>query len=161
MRLALAEIRRAKLRFGALTGAVALLVFLIFFQQSLSGSLLSQFTGGLEHQSASVLVYSADARRSVDGSRVTPDQMAAVSNVDGVAASGPIGEGSFTVKLEDGRDQGHHGVRVRAGRAGLPDDPVVGTPAADRRGGRGERRRRERRLRDRPTAHGGARWHAR
>ena len=40
MRLALAEIRRAKLRFGALTGAVALLVFLILFQQSLSGSLL-------------------------------------------------------------------------------------------------------------------------
>ena len=102
MRLALAEIRRAKLRFGALTGAVALLVFLIFFQQSLSGSLLSQFTGGLEQQSASVLVYNADARRSVDGSRVTPDQMAAVSNVDGVAASGPIGEGSFTVKLETG-----------------------------------------------------------
>ena len=100
MRLALAEIRRAKLRFGSLTGAIALLVFLILFQQSLSGSLLSQFTGGLEHQSASVLVYSTDARRSVDGSRVTPGQMAAVSNVDGVAAAGPIGEGSFTVKLE-------------------------------------------------------------
>ena len=75
---------------------------MIFFQQSLSGLLLSQFTGGLEHQSASVLVYSADARRSVDGSRVTPDQMAAVSNVAGVAALGPIGEGSFTVKLETG-----------------------------------------------------------
>ena len=102
MRLAWAEIRRAKLRFGALTGAIALLVFLIFFQQSLSGSLLSQFTGGLEHQSASVVVYSADARRSVDGSRVTPDQMAAVSNVGGVAEMGPIGEGSFTVKLEEG-----------------------------------------------------------
>ena len=115
MRLAWAEIRRAKLRFGALTGAIALLVFLIFFQQSLSGSLLSQFTGGLEHQSASVLVYSADARRSVDGSRVTPDQMAAVSNVDGVAAMGPIGE-SVHGQARGRRDQRHHGVRVRAGR---------------------------------------------
>lgn len=102
MRLALAEMRRAKLRFGLLTGAVALLVFLILFQQSLAGSLLGQFTGGLEHQSASVLVYSADARRSVDGSRVLPEQVAAVSKVEGVAAAGPIGEGSFTLKLENG-----------------------------------------------------------
>jgi putative ABC transport system permease protein len=102
MRLALAEIRRAKLRFALLTGAVALLVFLILFQQSLAGSLLGQFTGGLEKQSATVLVYSADARRSVDGSRLLPEQVVAISNVDGVAAAGPIGEGSFTVKLESG-----------------------------------------------------------
>jgi putative ABC transport system permease protein len=105
MRLALAEIRRAKLRFVLLTGAVALLVFLILFQQSLAGSLLGQFTGGLQHQSASVLVYAADARRTVDGSRVLPEQVAAVSQVPGVAAAGPIGEGSFTVRLEDGRLQ--------------------------------------------------------
>lgn len=102
MRLALAEIRRAKLRFGLLTGAVALLVFLILFQQALAGSLLGQFTGGLEHQSASILVYSADARRTVDGSRIPPQQLAAVSMVDGVAAAGPIGEGSFTAELESG-----------------------------------------------------------
>lgn len=102
MRLALAEIRRAKLRFGLLTGAVALLVFLILFQQALAGSLLGQFTGGLEHQSASILVYNADARRTVDGSRIPPQQLAAVSRVDGVAAAGPIGEGSFTAQLESG-----------------------------------------------------------
>ena len=40
VRLALAEIRRAKLRFGLLIGAVALLVFLILFQQTLAGALL-------------------------------------------------------------------------------------------------------------------------
>ena len=105
MRLALAEIRRAKLRFGLLTGAVALLVFLILFQQALAGSLLGQFTGGLERQSASVLVYSADARRTVDGSRILPQQLAAVSTVDGVAAAGPIGEGSFTAQLESGESK--------------------------------------------------------
>lgn len=102
MRLALAEIRRAKLRFALLTGAVALLVFLILFQQSLAGSLLGTFTGGLENQSATVLVYGKDARRSVDGSRVTPEQVEAVGRVDGVAESGPIGEASFTVRLPDG-----------------------------------------------------------
>lgn len=102
MRLALAEIRRAKLRFSLLTGAVALLAFLILFQQSLAGSLLGTFTGGLENQSATVLVYGEDARRSVDGSRVTPQQVAAVAEVPGVARSGPIGEASFTVRLGDG-----------------------------------------------------------
>ncbi len=105
MRLAFAEIRRAKLRFGLLTGAVALLVFLILFQQALAGSLLGQFTGGLEHQSASVLVYSADARRTVDGSRILPQQLAEVAKIDGVAAAGPIGEGSFTAQLESGELQ--------------------------------------------------------
>ena len=59
MRLALAEIRRAKLRFGLLIGAVALLVFLILFQQTLAGALLGSFTDGLANQSAQVLVFSA------------------------------------------------------------------------------------------------------
>ena len=40
MSLAWTEIKRAKLRFGLLTGAVALLVFLILFLQTLSGQLL-------------------------------------------------------------------------------------------------------------------------
>ena len=102
MRLALAEIRRAKLRFALLIGAVALLVFLILFQQSLAGSLLGQFTGGLERQSASVLVYNAEARRIVDASRVLPQQIRAVAAVEGVAEAGPIGEGSFTAQLETG-----------------------------------------------------------
>lgn len=102
MRLALAEIRRAKLRFGSLTGAVALLVFLILFQQSLAGSLLGQFTGGLERQSATVLVYNVDARRSVDASRILPGQAEAVAGVEGVGSSGPIGEASFSARLENG-----------------------------------------------------------
>jgi putative ABC transport system permease protein len=105
MRFALGEIRRAKLRFALLIGAVALLIFLILFQQTLSGSLLGQFTGGLQHQSATVLVYNADARRSVDASRVLPQQVEGVAEVDGVGASGPIGEGSFTAKLATGEQR--------------------------------------------------------
>src|SRR5205085_12273606 len=102
MRFALGEMRRAKLRFALLIGAVALLIFLILFQQTLSGSLLGQFTGGLEHQSATVLVYNADARRSVAASRLLPQQVAGAAQVAGVAASGPIGEGSFTAQLASG-----------------------------------------------------------
>jgi putative ABC transport system permease protein len=102
VRLALAEIRRAKLRFALLIGAVALLVFLILFQQALAGSLVGQFIGGLQKQSATVLVYSADARRSVDASRILPAQLAHVAKVPGVAASGPIGEATFSARLGDG-----------------------------------------------------------
>jgi hemin transport system permease protein len=105
MRFALGEIRRAKLRFALLIGAVALLIFLILFQQTLAGSLLGQFTGGPQHQSATVLVYNADARRSVDASRVLPQQVAGVAEVDGVAAAGPIGEGSFTARLATGEQR--------------------------------------------------------
>jgi putative ABC transport system permease protein len=122
MRLALAEIRRAKLRFALLIGAVALLVFLILFQQSLAGSLLGQFTGGLEHQSATVLVYNAEARRSVDGSRILPQQLLAVSAVQGVAAAGPIGEGSFTAKLETGE---LHDTTVFGYELGRPGSPTT------------------------------------
>jgi putative ABC transport system permease protein len=130
--LALAEIRRAKVRFALLTGAIALLVFLILFQQSLAGSLLGQFTGGLEHQSASVLVYSADARRTVDGSRILPHQLAAVSDVEGVAAAGPIGEGSFTVKLADGQLKDTTVFGYELGGPGFPTTLSAGRlPQAD------------------------------
>jgi len=92
--------RRAKLRFGLLTGAVALLVFLIIFQQTLAAALLGFFTGGLEHQSAEVLVYNADARRNVEGSIILPGQLEAVRSVEGVQTAAPLGEGTFTVRAD-------------------------------------------------------------
>jgi putative ABC transport system permease protein len=102
VRIAFAEIRRAKVRFALLTGAVGLLVFLILFQQSLAGTLLGSFTGGLENQTASVVVFGEDARRSVEGSRVTPEQVAAVAEVDGVADAGAIGASTFSAEVAGG-----------------------------------------------------------
>ena len=100
MSLALAEIRRAKLRFGLLISAVALLVFLILFQQTLSGSLLASFTAALENQSADVLVFNADARGSVEGSVVTPEQVRQVARVDGVQRAEPLGVSTVTVRAD-------------------------------------------------------------
>jgi putative ABC transport system permease protein len=102
MSLAWTEIRRAKLRFGLLTGAVALLVFLILFLQTLSGQLLKEFIGGIENQSAEVLVYGAEARRNIEGSIVTPDEVAAVAAVEGVGQSAAFGENTFTVTVNGG-----------------------------------------------------------
>jgi len=97
MFLALREMRRAKTRFALLAGAVALLVFLILFQQALLGGLVNQFIGALKHQSGDVLVYNGQARKNLEGSIVLPDQQGAVANVDGVDSAGPLGEATFTV----------------------------------------------------------------
>ncbi|CAB4563274.1 MAG: FtsX-like permease family protein [Actinobacteria bacterium] len=97
MFLALTEMRRAKVRFGLLSGAVGLLVFLILFQQALSTGLINQFIGALRNQSADVLVFNAQARKNLEGSIVLPAQQAAVAQVPGVAEATPLGEGTFTV----------------------------------------------------------------
>ena len=85
--LAGTEIRRAKLRFALLAGAVGLLVFLILFQQALLGSLLKSFTGAVENQSGTVLVFSAEARKNVSGSVILPQQAQQIASVVGEAAA--------------------------------------------------------------------------
>jgi len=101
MLLAAREIQRARLRFGLLAGAIGLLIFLVFFQQTLLSSLLTSFTGALEHQSATVLVYGADARKSLEASIVSPDSVAQVAQVDGVGQAGPLGEATLTFVAQD------------------------------------------------------------
>ncbi len=57
MFLALKEMARAKTRFGLLVAAIALLVFLILFQQSLQNGLITGFVGAIRNQNAPALVY--------------------------------------------------------------------------------------------------------
>jgi putative ABC transport system permease protein len=64
MTFALREMRRAKVRFGLLMASVALLVFLILFQQALQDGLVTSFIGAIRNQSAPVLVYSVDGGTS-------------------------------------------------------------------------------------------------
>jgi putative ABC transport system permease protein len=97
MFLAFKEMKRAKLRFGLLAGAVGLLVFLILFQQALLSGLVNQFIGALKHQSGDVLVYSDQARKNLEGSIIVPGQLEQVAQVEGVAVAAPLGESTFTV----------------------------------------------------------------
>ncbi len=97
MFLALTEMRRAKVRFGLLAGAVGLLVFLILFQQALLSGLINQFIGAIKNQSGQVLVFNDQARRNLEGSIILPAQQAAIAKVDGVEASSPLGQATFTV----------------------------------------------------------------
>jgi len=94
--LALREIGRAKARFGLLISAIALLVFLILFQQSLQNGLLTSFTGAITNQSAPVLVYSVDGQRVLQGSVITPDMEQMVRSAEGVGEVGAIRQGTFT-----------------------------------------------------------------
>lgn len=122
MFLALREIRRAKARFGMLIAAVGLLVFLILTQQALQDGLLTSFVGGIERQSAPVVVYSVDGQRTLQGSIVTPDLQAKVEAVDEVGAVGRIGQGTFTATIDGGP-------QVDVAVVGF-DDPDLGAPDA-------------------------------
>lgn len=131
MFLAWREITRSRARFLLLGGAVGLLVFLIVFVQALTGALIRQFIGAIDHQSGTVLVYGADARKNLEGSRVPIDTVAAVAAVPGVAAAGPLGEGTFSVqaggKLRDATMFGYE-----LGKPGAPTTVVEGRlPRAD------------------------------
>lgn len=101
MAFALREIRRAKVRFALLVASIALLVFLILFQQALQDGLITSFIGAIRNQSAPVLVYSVDGRRNLQGSVITPAMDEAVRSVDGVDRVGRLGQGTFSVKMDD------------------------------------------------------------
>ena len=99
MFLALKEMRRAKVRFGLLIAAIALLVLLILSQQAIQNGLITSFVGAIERQSAPVLVYSVDGQKTLQGSLVPPGLQRAVEGVEGVDDSGRIGQGTFTVRV--------------------------------------------------------------
>ncbi len=89
--------RRAKVRFGLLIAAVALLSFLILFQQSIQDSLIRQFVGGVRNQSAPVLVFNTDGRRFPQSSSISTDLSREVARTEGVGGVAPIYQGTFQV----------------------------------------------------------------
>lgn len=100
MFLALKEMRRAPVRFGLLVVSIGLLVFLILFQQTLQSGLITSFVGAIRNQSAPVLVYSVDGRRSLQGSVIVPELQKEVEAVPGVGRTGKIGQGTFSVTAD-------------------------------------------------------------
>lgn len=133
--LAVREMRRAKGRFGLLTGAVGILVFLVVFQQALLDGLVTEFVGAIRNQSADVLVYGADARLNLQGSVVGAGTQARVAAVEGVAGAGPLGVATVTVQaggeLQDATLIGHvlggpgQPTRLAAGRRPAADGEAV------------------------------------
>jgi putative ABC transport system permease protein len=139
MFLALREMRRAKARFGLLVAAIALLIFLILFQQALQGGLITSFVGAVRSQSAPVLVFSTDGQRSLQGSVIPPPLEDVVRAVDGIDAAGAIGQGTFTVRVSEAADTSDAAIigavdaslggieRVDAGRVAEAPGEAVGS----------------------------------
>ena len=96
MFLAFKEMTRAKVRFALLVAAIALLVFLILFQQSLQNGLITGFIGAIREQNAPVLVYSVDGQRVIQGSVITPAMEELVLAAPATGDVGRIGQGTFT-----------------------------------------------------------------
>jgi len=127
MFLALKEMARAKTRFGLLVAAIALLVFLILFQQSLQNGLITGFVGAIRNQNAPVLVYSVDGQRVVQGSIITPDLEAEVRAADGIGEVGRLGQSTFTGTLSG--DGGATFDTTIIGYELGPDGQGLGAPA--------------------------------
>ncbi|MGB3099052.1 MAG: hypothetical protein WBB30_07165 [Solirubrobacterales bacterium] len=127
MFLALREIRRAKVRFGLLISAIGLLVLLILAQQAIQNGLITSFIGAIERQSAPVLVYSVDAQRTLQGSVITPPLEQKVRATEGIAKSGRIGQGPFTVRVNDSSEDSDAAIiGYDAPDLGAPDQLTAG-----------------------------------
>jgi putative ABC transport system permease protein len=124
MFLALREIRRAKVRFGLLISAIGLLVLLILAQQAIQTGLINSFIGAIERQSAPVLVYSVDGQRTLQGSLITPPLQRKIEATEGIAGAGWIGQGTFTVRLNDETEDSDAAIIGYTGR--LPNGPGEG-----------------------------------
>jgi putative ABC transport system permease protein len=90
MFLALKQIRRARSRYGLLTLVVALLLFLILVLQAFKVALVTLFVGAIQNQSAPVLVYDTDGRRSIGDSTISTDLEARVRAAAGGATVGRL-----------------------------------------------------------------------
>jgi putative ABC transport system permease protein len=127
MFLAFKEMARAKVRFALLIAAIALLVFLILFQQSLQNGLITGFIGAIREQSAPVLVYSVDGQRVIQGSVITPPMEEQVRAAPGTGDVGRIGQGTFT-GLPSGNDDGESFDTTIIGYELGPDGEGIGAP---------------------------------
>jgi putative ABC transport system permease protein len=112
MFLAVTEMRRAWGRFVLLAGSVALLVFLILFQQALQDALVTAFVGAVRNQDAPVIVYSVDAQRTLQASQLDPKQIEGIRGVRGVGSTARVVQGTST---------------IRVGSGDLTDAAVIGT----------------------------------
>ncbi len=127
MFLALREMRRSKVRFGLLISAIGLLVLLILAQQAIQNGLITSFIGAIDRQSAPVLVYSVDGQRTLQGSVITPPLEQTVRSTEGIAKSGRIGQGTFTVEVNDsGEDSDAAIIGYDTPDLGAPDQLSAG-----------------------------------
>ncbi len=135
MRLALAEMRRNRGRFGAIIAALVLIVFLVLVLNALADGLYYGATGAVRTSGADLYVFSKDGRRQLARSTLSASDAATVASVPGVAEVGQVGtlqgtgqgpNGTLDIALI-GYEPGKPGGPSRATEGRLPgsDEPFA------------------------------------
>ena len=91
MKLALAEMRRNRGRFGAIMAALVLIVFLVLVLNALADGLYYGATGAIRRSGADLYVFAKDGRRQLARSTLPATSAATIAAIPGVAAVGPVG----------------------------------------------------------------------
>jgi putative ABC transport system permease protein len=104
VRIALTELRRRPGRFTAAAVILFLLSGLVLFLTGLVNGLNGNNDGVLRAQEADLVVFSTAAQDQLRQSTLSPDVVAAVEGVEGVAATGPLSIQQLGARLPD-RDE--------------------------------------------------------
>lgn len=100
-------------------------MFLILILQTFQVALVTLFVGAIQNQSAPVLVYDVDGRRSLSDSSVTPELEARVRALEGAAEVGRLGQ-SILPAAVDGATTVVSMIGYDSATAGGPTNVVAG-----------------------------------
>ncbi len=133
MNLAVAELRRARGRFAAITAALSLIVFLVLVLGALGDGLFYGGTGAVRSSTAQAYAFADDAQGSLVRSRLSRADESALEAEDGITQATPIGVLiTTTTSVAGGADVVVMGYVPEADPAGVPRTVVAGrlpTPA--------------------------------
>lgn len=91
MRLALAELRRARTRYLSIVAAIGFIVFLVLILAGLADGLYYGSTGAYRNSGADLYAFDEDAQRSIVRSELPASAVDDVRSVAGVRDAGPVG----------------------------------------------------------------------
>ncbi len=127
MNLAVAELRRAKGRYSAISSALALIVFLVLVLGALSDGLFFGGTGAVRASTAQAYAFSDDAEGSLVRSRLPLANEQVLEEVDGITQATAIGTLiTSTASVPGGADLVVMGFQPEPDPAGVPSSVRAG-----------------------------------
>lgn len=135
MKVALLELRRRPGRFAAATVILTLLAALLLLLGGLLDGLTASSTSALAAQPGDLVVYSADARETLDASRLDPKTRERIEAVDGVSDAGGLGVTQMGARVPGNEPRDLAAVALfgyEIAPDGVPEPPGDGEAYADR-----------------------------
>lgn len=135
MKVALLELRRRPGRFAAATVILTLLATLLLLLGGLLDGLTANSTSALAAQPGDLIVYSADARKTLDASRLDQKIRDRIEAVDAVSEVGGLGVSQMGARVPGNEPRDLAAVALfgyEIAPDGVPDPPEDGDAYADR-----------------------------